>query len=64
METHAGAHPYEKIGNGHPCRRAVMEAFRNGKRAAWLPEVDHVALFGEDLEAARTRLGINAGRPT
>lgn len=56
--AHAGAHQYEKIGNGHPYRRAVMEAFRNGKSAAWLPEVDYVALFGENLEAARARLGV------
>lgn len=54
----AGAHQYEKIGNGHPYRKAVIEAWRNGKAAAWLPEVDYVALFGETLEAARARLGI------
>ena len=56
--AHAGAYQYEKIRNGHPYRKAVMEAFRNGKRAAWLPEVDYVKLFGEDLEAARARLNI------
>lgn len=56
--AHAGAHQYQKIGNGHPYRKAVMEAFRNGKAAAWLPEVDYVALFGENLEAARARLKI------
>ncbi len=57
--AHAGAHQYQKIGNGHPYRKAVMEAFRNGRKAAWLPEVDYVKLFGENLEAARARLGIN-----
>lgn len=56
--AHAGAHQYEKIGNGHPYRKAVMEAFRNGKAAAWLPELDYPALFAENLEAARARLGI------
>lgn len=56
--AHAGAYQYEKIGNGHPYRKAVMEAFRNGKAAAWLPEVDYVALFGEQLEDARKRLNI------
>ena len=56
--AHAGAYQYEKIRNGHPYRKAVMEAFRNGKRAAWLPEVDYVKLFGETLEAARARLNI------
>ena len=60
--AHAGAHQYEKIGNGHAYRKAVMEAFRNGKKAAWLPEIDYPALFGENLEAARARLGI--ARPT
>lgn len=56
--AHAGAHQYEKIGNGLPYRKAVMEAFRNGKTAAWLPEVDYVKLFGENLDAARARLNI------
>lgn len=56
--AHAGAHQYQKIGNGHPYRKAVMEAFRNGKTSAWLPEVDYVALFGEQLEDARKRLNI------
>ncbi|MES2034245.1 MAG: Coq4 family protein [Pseudomonadota bacterium] len=56
--AHAGAHQYEKIGNGHPYRKAVMEAFRNGKKAAWLPEVDYPALFAENLEDARARLKI------
>ncbi len=56
--AHAGAYQYQKIGNGYPYRNAVMEAFRNGKAAAWLPEVDYVKLFGENLEAARERLNI------
>lgn len=56
--AHAGAHQYEKIGNGQPYRKAVMQAFRNGKAAAWLPQVDYVKLFGENLEAARARLNI------
>lgn len=54
----AGAHQYEKIGNGQPYRKAVMEAWRNGKKAAWLPEVDYPALFAENLEDARKRLNI------
>jgi len=56
--AHAGAHQYEKIGNGHPYRKAVMEAFRNGKRASWLPELDYPALFAENLEEVRARLNI------
>ncbi|MDP1630555.1 MAG: Coq4 family protein [Caulobacter sp.] len=54
----AGAHQYEKIGNGQPYRKAVAQARRNGKAAAWLPEQDYPALFGENLEAARVRLNI------
>jgi ubiquinone biosynthesis protein COQ4 len=56
--AHAGAHQYEKIGNGHPYRKAVMEAFETGKRCAWLPAVDYPALFAENLDAARARLNI------
>lgn len=41
-----------------PYAAAVDEGFRNGKRAAWLPAVDYPALFAENLEAARARLGI------
>jgi ubiquinone biosynthesis protein COQ4 len=41
-----------------PYAKAVEEGWRNGKKTAWLPEVDYVALFGENLEAARARLGI------
>lgn len=39
-------------------RRAVWEAWRNGRKAQWLPAVDYAALFAEPLEAARERLGI------
>jgi len=41
-----------------PARRAVLEAWRNGRRAAWLPALDYEALFAEPLEAARARLNI------
>lgn len=37
---------------------AVMEAFRNGKTASWLPAQNYEALFGEQLEDVRTRLNI------
>ena len=43
-----------------PAIRAVMEAWRNGRRAAWLPALDYEALFAEPLEAARARLGVAA----
>ncbi|MGE5502680.1 MAG: Coq4 family protein, partial [Ignavibacteriales bacterium] len=42
----------------HPYAAAVREGARNGKKAAWLPAVDYIALFSEDLESARARLGI------
>ncbi|MBN8552850.1 MAG: ubiquinone biosynthesis protein [Caulobacterales bacterium] len=41
-----------------PARRAVVEAWRNGRHAKWLPAQDYEALFAEPLEAARKRLGI------
>lgn len=37
---------------------AVWEAYRNGKRAAWLPGEDIEALLSEDLAALRQRLNI------
>jgi ubiquinone biosynthesis protein COQ4 len=42
----------------HAYSAAVREGWRNGKTAAWLPAVDYPALFAEDLESARRRLGI------
>jgi ubiquinone biosynthesis protein COQ4 len=42
-----------------PARKAILEAYRNGKRAAWLPELDYEALFAEPLEDARRRLNIH-----
>ncbi len=41
-----------------PARRAVWQAYRNGRAARWLPGLDYEALFAEPLEAARARLGI------
>ena len=41
-----------------PARRAVLQAWRNGRRAQWLPGLDYQALFAEPLESARARLGI------
>lgn len=44
--------------DGRPYRKAVLEGFRRGKRAAWLPAQDYLQLLGEPLDAARQRLGI------
>ena len=41
-----------------PARRAVLQAWRNGRRARWLPGLDYEALFAEPLETAQARLGI------
>jgi ubiquinone biosynthesis protein COQ4 len=38
--------------------RAVVEGYRNGRRASWLHAEDYEALLAEPLEAARRRLGI------
>lgn len=43
-----------------PARRAVWQAYRNGKRARWLPGLDYEALFQQPLETARERLRIRA----
>lgn len=39
-------------------RKAMIEARRNGKRAAWLPGEDYDSLLLEPLDAARRRLNI------
>ena len=41
-----------------PARRAVLQAWRHGRAARWLPGLDYEALFAEPLEAARARLNI------
>lgn len=41
-----------------PARRAVWQAWRNGRKAQWLPGLDYEALFAEPLETARARLGV------
>jgi ubiquinone biosynthesis protein COQ4 len=51
-----------RLGHGGTVAKAVWQAYRNGRRAAWLPGEDFVALLSEPLEAARARL--NIGRPT
>ena len=41
-----------------PARRAVWQAWRNGRAARWLPGIDYDALFAEPLDAARASLNI------
>lgn len=47
---------------GHPCARAILQAWVNGRRAAWLPALDYESLMAEPLDAVRGRLKIR--RPT
>ncbi|RZJ37915.1 MAG: ubiquinone biosynthesis protein, partial [Brevundimonas sp.] len=41
-----------------PARKAVWQAYRNGKAARWLPGLDYEALFARPLDEARARLKI------
>jgi ubiquinone biosynthesis protein COQ4 len=49
----------QRAGNtGLPVRRAILEGYRRGRDAAWLPGEDYERLMAEPLEDARARLGI------
>ena len=41
-----------------PARKAVFQAWRNARKARWLPALDYEALFDQPLEAVRARLNI------
>ncbi|WP_420471991.1 Coq4 family protein [Brevundimonas sp. FT23042] len=41
-----------------PARRAVLQAWRNGRAARWLPGLDYEALFARPLDEARGWLNI------
>lgn len=58
----AGALKLRSEVKGHAFAKAAWQAYRNGRRAAWLPGEDYVRLLGEDLATARARL--NIARPT
>jgi ubiquinone biosynthesis protein COQ4 len=47
---------------GQPVRRAVLEAYRNGRRAEWLYAADWENLLAEPVEVIRTRY--RTRRPT
>jgi ubiquinone biosynthesis protein COQ4 len=55
----AAAHEVRREDPVIPARKAVMEAWRWGRRAAWLPALDYPALLAEPLEGARSRLGVS-----
>ena len=52
------AFEYAKARTGHPCARAILQAWRRGQRASWLPGLDYEALMSEPLDKARARLGL------
>lgn len=54
----AGAREFGRARNGHDYGAAVREAWRNGRRAGWLPGVDYPALFAMPLDEARRVLNI------
>jgi len=54
----AASNRAKRAGMPYPYAEAVREGARNGKAAAWLPAVDYIALFSENLDSARARLGI------
>lgn len=58
----AGAWEISREAPGAGALSAVLEAFRLGRRAAWLPAETYEALFAEPLEAARRRLEIQPPR--
>ncbi len=43
---------------GQPFARAILEGYRRGRAAAWLPGQDYEGLLAEPLDAARARLGL------
>ena len=47
-----------KMTRGTDVMKAVLEGYRNGKRAKWLSGEDYVALLAEPLDSARRRLNI------
>ena len=53
-----GAFKLKKELPGQPMFKAVWQAYRNGRKAAWLPGEDYVALLAEPLDEARARLNI------
>jgi ubiquinone biosynthesis protein COQ4 len=54
----AAAAKLRALNPGYPYARAVREAWRTGRRAAWLPAQDYAALLKEPLGEARVRLGV------
>jgi len=49
-----------RVLRGQPVRLAVLDAYRTGRAAQWLPGVDWNTLLGENLEQVRRKLGLPA----
>jgi ubiquinone biosynthesis protein COQ4 len=47
-------------GDAAPARPLMVEGFRRGRRAAWLPGEDWEAILEQPLEVARQKLGLGA----
>jgi ubiquinone biosynthesis protein COQ4 len=43
---------------GQPVKRAIWEAWRHGRKAAWLPGLDWEALLSRQLDEIRPELGV------
>jgi ubiquinone biosynthesis protein COQ4 len=48
----------KEMPGGHPIKRAVWEAWRHGRKAAWLTGLDWEALLPQQLDEIRPQLGI------
>jgi ubiquinone biosynthesis protein COQ4 len=57
----AGGAAYEfgRLPGGGAFAKAIWQAYRHGRDAAWLPAVDYEVLFRQPLDVARERLGIS-----
>jgi ubiquinone biosynthesis protein COQ4 len=56
----AGGRELQRQLPDYPVARAVWQAYRNGRKAAWLPALDYIALLQKPLIQARQDLGIQA----
>lgn len=50
----------QKEDDSVPALRAVHEAWRNGRKARWLPAEDYARLFSEPMDSARKRLNLKS----
>jgi ubiquinone biosynthesis protein COQ4 len=55
----AAVNEFRKTGYKHPYGRAILEGYRNGRKAKQLIDEDYLSLFGEPVASVRARLGID-----